>query len=121
MHPLERVRLRLLDLHRVLLDLEREEYERRHGPVTPTGYLTALTTDPMLAWLKPLTTAIVSLDEILDARGGVKEEDCRESLRYVRDLLTPAEDGTEFQRRYADALQQWPAAVLSHAAVLQAL
>jgi hypothetical protein len=60
------LRLRLLELHKALLDAEREVYETEHARVSASAFLQALTSDPALTWLAPLTAAIVQLDELLD-------------------------------------------------------
>lgn len=63
------VRLRLLRLHRALLDAERAEHERVHGPITPAAFLQLLIADPRFAWLRPLSEIIVGLDEaVLERR-----------------------------------------------------
>ena len=63
------VRLRLLRLHRALLDAERAEHERVHGAITPAAFLQLLIADPRFAWLRPLSEIIVGLDEaVLERR-----------------------------------------------------
>ncbi|KAF0245364.1 MAG: hypothetical protein FD180_1679 [Planctomycetota bacterium] len=121
MSQLEIVRLRILDLHRALLAVEREDYERLHGRVTGTAFLQALTGDPAFAWLRPLTSLIVTLDEMLEAAADLAESDRVDGIAHIRALLAPDENGNEFQRRYADALQQSPHVLLAHGAVVRAL
>ena len=62
MKPLEGLRNPLLDLHRALLESERAPGQ------SPAEFLQALIGDPQLEWLKPLTTLVSSLDELLDDR-----------------------------------------------------
>ena len=119
MDQLNTVRLRLLELHRVLLAVEREDFERLHGRVTGAAFLQALTGDPAFAWLRPLTALIVTLDEMLEAE--LAEADRVDGITRIRALLTPDENGNEFQRRYADALQLSPHVLLAHGAVMKAL
>ena len=55
--------MRLLRLHRALLDAEKTEYERANGPVTPAAFLPLLIGDPRFAWLSALSELIVQLDD----------------------------------------------------------
>lgn len=119
MTPLETARFALLDLHRAILDDEREEYERRNGRVTPAKFLEALTTQAEFRWLKPMTALILHLDDLLDA--GPTEADRVDAMKRIKDLLRPDENGSEFQRRYADALQHSPEILVAHGAVMRAL
>ena len=82
----------LLPLHRRLIDLAKEEYEFAVGPVpSPTQLVELVRTDPFFAWLQPMTTIIVDIDEMarIDFEpGGVtaiaaRVEQFLESERYV--------------------------------------
>jgi hypothetical protein len=121
MSQLDDVRLRLLDLHRALLAVEREDYERLNGRVTGAAFLQALTGDPAFAWLRPLTALIVTMDEMLEAAAELNEGDRVDGIAHVRALLSPDENGNAFQRRYADALQQSPHVLLAHGEVMRVL
>ena len=87
MKPLEKLRNPLLDVHRALLDSER-------GNRSPGDFLQALINDPQLEWIKPLTTFVASLDELLA--------------------------NEDFQERYREALQRDPQLLIAHGK-LQAL
>ena len=87
MKPLEKLRNPLLDVHRALLDSER-------GGRSPGDFLQALLHDPQLAWIKPLTTLVASLDELMA--------------------------NEEFQKRYREALQRDAQLLVAHGR-LQAL
>lgn len=95
MRPLLEARNPLLDLHKALIDAERREYECARGRVTEGQFLNALVEDPALAWLKPLTALIASLDGLL-------------------------ENG-EFHQRYAEVLQRSPDAIVAHGRTVRAL
>lgn len=121
MEQLTAVRLRLLELHRILIALEREDYERQHGRVSGAAFLRVLTTDPAFAWLKPMTALIIALDDMLEAGVALNDADRVDAVGRIRALLAPDEAGTEFQRRYADALQQSPDVLTAHGEVMKAL
>ena len=113
------MRRELLDLHRALVDSERREYERGRGRLTDRAFLEALIGAPELAWLGPLTSLIVRLEEVLeDAAGGAALDDC---VAEIRKLLRPAAEGQGFQRKYAEAMQRSPEVVVAHGRVIGAL
>ena len=57
------IRMRLLRLHRALLDAEKTEHERAHGAITPAAFLQLLIGDPRFSWLSALSELIVQLDD----------------------------------------------------------
>ncbi|MEZ4398740.1 MAG: hypothetical protein R3B06_01880 [Kofleriaceae bacterium] len=111
---MDQLRLRLLDLHRALIEVERVALERTRGRLTATALWHLLVEDPALAWLGPLSSVIVRLDE------GVAVDDEADLRATVRALLTADPDGAPFQRRYAELLQAAPEVVLAHRAVTRA-
>ena len=115
--PLGEVRLRLLDLHKALVDAARRDYERVHGRQADPAFLEALVKDPGLAWLGALTTLIVRLDEALED-GEALQEGWHEPIRR---LLKPDAAGGEFNRKYDQLTQQVPEVVVAHGAVMRAL
>ena len=66
------VRLRLLDLHKVLLDDTKAAYEMDRGRIPSNATLLQLViNDPWFAWLRPLSELVVRIDVALqpDGRG----------------------------------------------------
>ena len=119
MASLSEVRLRLLDLHKALVDAERRGYERVHGRQSDTAFLEALVKDPLLAWLGALTTLIVRLEEALEEEGApAVQQDWSEAIGK---LLTPDAAGAEFNRHYERLTQQVPEVLVAHGAVMRAL
>src|SRR4051812_28001567 len=94
MKPIQNVRQPLLDLHRVLLETERKDYERLQGRQSSGAFLQALITDPSLQWIKPLTELVASLDQLLGDK--------------------------DFQQHYQDALQRHPELLVAHGKLAQA-
>jgi hypothetical protein len=109
------LRLRLLELHKALVDVERDGYERTRGRMPDGDFLKALIDDPAFAWLAPLTALIVRLDEI---EGEALPPEYRAEIRR---LLKPDDLGLAFQRRYHELLQKSPDALVAHGAVMRAL
>jgi hypothetical protein len=113
------MRRELLDLHRALVDSERREYERARGRMTDRAFLEALIGAPELAWLNPLTSLIVRLEEVLEeSSSDAAIQDC---VAEVRKLLRPGAEGQGFQRKYAEAMQRSPEVVVAHGKAVGAL
>jgi hypothetical protein len=110
-----------MDLHRVLLNMERIRYEQAHGWISRGELLLLAIDHSQFDWLHQLSELVVQIDELLRADEPVSPNDIRELSNYARTLLTPAETGDGFARRYYDALQHDPDVVLTHAAVLELL
>ena len=107
------LRRRLLELHKALVDVERDGTERARGRMTDGEFLKALIDDPAFAWLAPLTALIVRLDEI------EPDDVPREIKAQIKRLLKPDELGLAFQRRYHEILQKSPDALVAHGAVMR--
>ena len=121
LEQLQQLRRRLLDLHKILLDIERAAYEQAHGRVTSGELLQLILGHEQFAWLRPISELIVRIDEMLDADDPMTVEDAKSLLDQTRKLLTPSETGGAFERRYFAALQGDPAVVLAHRDVTRIL
>lgn len=113
----------LLELHRALADAERIELERIEGRLSNGVFLRRLLEDPVLAWLLELSGLIVRIDEVLErdeADADAADEPDALLAEVVR-LLAPDAEGGEFQRRYAARIQDAPAVVVAHGAVMLGL
>lgn len=117
MADLSEVRLRLLDLHKALVDAARREYERLHGRQSDPAFLEVLVKEPRFAWLGALTALIVRLDEALEDGEPLQDD----WVAPVRKLLTPDAAGGEFNRKYEQLTQQVPEILVAHGAVMRAL
>ena len=113
------MRRELLDLHRALVDSERREYERARGRMTDRAFLEALIGAPELAWLSPLTSLIVRLEEVLEE--GASDTARQDCIAEIRKLLRPSAEGQGFQRKYAEAMQRSPEVVVAHGRAVAAV
>jgi hypothetical protein len=105
----------LLRLHKTLLEYEREAYERARGKIVNNyEYLNLVMNDLWFAWLRQLSELIVEMDELLAAKETPNENTAVALIRQAGILLTPAESGSEFQKKYSAAMQQSPEVVLAH-------
>ncbi len=119
---LNQLRHPLLHLHKTLLDLEREAYERRHGRVENSYQVLQLVThDPWFAWLHSLSELVVRIDEMLDGEEPFQESEAVAVIGQTRVLLTPSETGSGFQKKYFSSLQESPDVVLAHAEAVRHL
>jgi hypothetical protein len=122
---LKLVRQGLLRLHKMLLDQEKLTYETARGLISNSyEFLQLVLKDPWFDWLHRLSELIVQIDEALDMRDLEKpttDEDAQALTERARLLLTPVEDGSEFQKNYFQALQQSPDVVLQHAEMMRLL
>ena len=122
---LKALRHGLLRLHKLLLDLERRDYERARGPIGNSyEFLQLVLKDPWFDWLYRLSELIVQMDETLDTHDSdapATEADATALLQRAKTLLAPSETGTEFQKNYFLALQQSPDVVLLHSEVMKLL
>src|SRR5262245_10561870 len=122
---LRHLRQGLLRLHKMLLDLERVGYERAHHRIANSyEFLQLVLKDPWFDWLHRLSELIVQIDETLDVRDveePASDEDAQALIARAKTLLSPAEEGTQFQKNYFLALQQSPDVVLLHSEVMKNL
>lgn len=113
---LTKVRTALLRVHKTLLDFERAGYERAHGKIGNSyEFLNLVMQNPWFAWLRQLSELIVEMDELLAAKETPNNETGLALIRQASILLSPAESGSEFQRKYFAAIQQSPEVVVAHA------
>ncbi|MGH9308566.1 MAG: VOC family protein [Vicinamibacterales bacterium] len=116
------MRVRLLNLHKVLLEDARVAYEMDRGRIGSNASLLQLViNDPWFAWLHPLSELVVRIDETLQADAPATEVDGSALLDHVARLLSPEQGPDEFARRYYEALQRQPAVIVAHAEVRRIL
>jgi hypothetical protein len=109
------LRIKLLRLHRLLLDTERINYEQVRGQVSRGELLQLVINHEQFAWLHRLSEMIVQIDELRQADEPVTSETIATLITDVRILLTPDELGNDFAMKYDAAFQRNPDVVLAHA------
>jgi len=110
------VRQTLLVLHKALLDSERTSYEIVHGPIASAAvFLQLLINDNWFAWLRPITTLVVQIDETLAAKKPpATARDFERLINDTRALLTPSREANGFWQRYSGVMQRDPAVTVVH-------
>ncbi|HEU5021406.1 MAG TPA: hypothetical protein VFT60_05930 [Bryobacteraceae bacterium] len=112
----------LLAQHKLLLDRERASYEKTNGPIPgPGAFLTLVMGNPHFAWLKQISTLVVEIDEALARRSTAGQVEADALVTQARDIMRPREHGTDFQKRYHDAIQESPDIVILQCRIEQLL
>jgi hypothetical protein len=115
------IRIKLLHLHKLLLDTERIRYEQIHGRVSNVELLQLAIDLDRFAWLRRLSESIVQIDELIHSDEPIASETIAALIADVRILLTPDEAGNDFAVKYDAAFQRNPDVVLAHADLLTLL
>jgi len=103
----------LLAQHKLLLDRERAEYEKAHGPIAGPGpFLALVLGDPHFAWLRSISSLVVEIDEALSRRSKAGQLEADALVAQARELMRPREAGSDFQMRYYQAVQESPDVVI---------
>jgi hypothetical protein len=113
---LSELRQNLLSLHKALLDSERTSYEIVYGPLpSAAAFLQLLINDNRFAWLKPVTSLLVEIDETLAAKKPpATERDFERLIEDTRALLSPSREANGFWKRYSGAVQRDPGVAVLH-------
>ncbi len=117
---LRELRTRMLHLHKILLEMERADFERVSGRLTGGEMLQLVINHPQFAWLRQISALVVQIDETLDADEPATPGDLQSLLGQTRSLFTSAGDKT-FRDKYQTALQRNPEAVMAHSEVTKLL
>jgi hypothetical protein len=107
---LTEIRHLLLTLHKALLDSERTSYELVHGTIPSAGsFLQLLINDNWFAWLRPITTLLVQIDESLAAKKPpATTRDFERLIVDTRALLSASREEDVFWKRYSAVVARDP-------------
>jgi hypothetical protein len=112
----------LLDQHKLLLDRERAAYEKTNGAIDGPGPFLALAlSDPQFAWLKQISTLVIEIDEALSRRSTAGQPVADAIVSQAKKMMRPREEGTDFQVRYHQAVQDSPDIVILQCRIEQLL
>ena len=114
------LRSRLLHLHKMLLDMERQDYEKAHGRLTAGELLQLVLNHAQFGWLRMISALVVEIDEVLNGDEPAGRDDFEDLITQARLLLT-APGNEEFKTKYQASLQREPSVVMAHSAVMQLL
>jgi hypothetical protein len=112
----------LLAWHKVLLESERGVYDHDIAKITTTGqFFNLILNDPHFAWLREASALVAQIDEALDAKEPVAEEEGKAFIARARTLITASEEGSRFARAYYDALQRDPNVIFAHREIVRVM
>jgi hypothetical protein len=117
---LDDLRLKLLQLHQSLLEMERAHFEKMFGRVNSGELLQLVINHAQFAWLRMVSALVVQIDEMLNGDEPAAPADVRSLFTQARRLFTSS-DNKEFREKYQAALQNEPGVVMAHAEVMKLL
>lgn len=111
----------MLNLHKVLIESERMEYEQVNGPIqSPNHFLQLLTGDPWFAWLRAISELIVTIDEKMDGKTLIDLPEY-ELVSQVQRLLVSRDTNENFAKQYQVAIDRDARVKLAHLQLLDRL
>lgn len=104
-----------LNLHKILLDGAKAEYEAANGKIPNANvYLSLVLDDPHFAWLRKISSLIALIDEAASVRRPATEADAQSLREQAKMILNFEDSDNDFNDRFQSALQKNPDAVVSH-------
>jgi len=102
---LKESRLELLRLHKLLVDIERENFENLNGKISGGHYLNLLVNDSNFEWLRKFSSLIAEIDEMLDLDDGYTINMTDKHFSQMRDLLDTETGDEDFNKKFKNILQ----------------
>ena len=113
---LTEVRGALVDLHRTLVESVQVSFEKIHGRVGPGELLRLALHDPLFTWLRPVSTLVAELDDVLADPEVTVDDTVLKSFRDSIDRRL-GDDSDRFALSYGVLLQTDPAVGVAHGAL----
>jgi 23S rRNA G2445 N2-methylase RlmL len=105
----------LIPLHRGLIEATKSDYSFAYSPIdTPAELLRLVQADPFFEWLKPVTTLIVDIDEIV--RTDFQNSDVKAIVERAERMFG-GDAENKFSSRYVPILQRDVDVAIFHADV----
>lgn len=109
----------LIPLHRLLIDVAKNDYAFAYGPVGAARLVHLIRSDPFFAWLQPLTAIIVEIDEM--RRTDFEPHDARSISERLDRLFGNGSRDALFAEHYIEILQREVAVAIAHAELRRAM
>lgn len=103
----------LFELHRLLLEQARAEYEAEEGKVSAQKFLSLLLTSSQFEWLRPFSAVLTATDEALDDVRAT-EHTFGEVVKQVAGLFAFTQEETPFSTVYKRMIQESPEIASRH-------
>ena len=101
---LKEIRNKLLRFHKILIDWERNIYEKEFGILSSGKFLEMLLGDDRFAWLRTISTLIVRIDESFDLDDGMSDEILDGFYKEIGDLFNDSDEYRSFKLKLEKAL-----------------
>ena len=109
------LRRSILELHKSLLDAQQIRYEREHGRIKSSGELLGLVLEhPTFAWLRQLSALIARLDEWVEMREEIGDDDLHVMVDALRDLINAEHRNGTFGKLYWEIVDSVPEVLVAH-------
>ena len=118
---LKEARLQILRLHKLLIDLERSDFETENGQISSSQFLNLLLNERNFQWLRRFSTLIVDIDEMLDLDDGYTEDMIEKYIAQIRKLVNFDSGDDEFAVKYKNYLQINPDVAVKHSEIRKLL
>ncbi len=97
----------LLELHKALLESERQGYERQFGTIQSKGeYFQLVVSHDWFNWLRVISQLIVKIDEAVSSKEPMTLSQADDLLQHTRRLMKPNVNGNEMEQKYYAAIQR---------------
>ena len=100
MENLRQIRNNLLSLHKLLMDIERENYEAEFGQVSNLELLNLLFEHRNFRWLRELSGLVAEIDELFAVKTGFDRKVVAELFERVRALFDETDQYEDFKARF---------------------
>jgi hypothetical protein len=105
---LKEARLQFLQLHKLLVDIERDRYQNKNGIVSSGTFLNLLIGDEQFSWLRKFSALIVDIDEMFDLDDGYHEGFVDKHLEAIKEIVSLGSLDEEFNAKFQELLNTNP-------------
>ena len=99
--------MRLLRLHKALLDAEKVTYEQRYGHISSnTQFFGLVLEHEWFSWLRPMSRLIADIDEAFASKEAMTTDVARTFLAQAAQLLQPNPTGKTSERKYYETIER---------------
>ncbi len=109
----------LIPVHRLLIDASKSDYAFAYGPVGSARLVELIRTDPFFAWLQPLTSLIVEIDEM--RRTDFERQQAMSISERLERLFGTGGSDALFAERYFEILHREVTLAMAHAELRRAM
>lgn len=109
----------LIAVHRLLIDAAKSDYAFGYGPVGSAKLVELIRTDPFFAWLQPLTSLIVEIDEM--RRTDFERQEAMSISERLGRLFGAGGNDALFTERYFEVLHREVTLAMAHAELRRAM